>query len=106
MKYKYINCDTMLIDITLKVTPELRENASNNLDSALVGHVGTHFDVMDKEFPIEYTKRHAVVFDISNIQNRDVLISDIDLDKVSKEMFVLFYSDFILNVQEYLAFLR
>ena len=85
----------MLVDITLKVTPELRKNASQNLDLALVGHIGTHFDVMDKEFLLEYIRRKGIVFDISEISDRDILISDIDLDKISKDMFVLFYSGFI-----------
>lgn len=90
----------MLIDITLNVTPEMMNNASNNLHKALVGHIGTHFDVMDKEFPLNYTKCDGIVFDISNIGDRDVLVSDIDVDRVSKGMFVLFYSGFIEN-EEY-----
>ncbi|MBQ9160270.1 MAG: hypothetical protein IJ122_02960 [Methanobrevibacter sp.] len=75
----------MLVDITLKVTSELRKTASKNLDLALVGHIGTHFDVMDKEFPLEYTRRKGIVFDISEISDRDILISDIDLDNISKK---------------------
>ena len=85
----------MLIDITLKVTPEMMSNASGNLNKSLVGHIGTHFDVMDKEFPLKYTKLRGVVFDISKITNRDILISDIDLTKISKGDFVLFYSNYI-----------
>ena len=85
----------MLVDITLKVTSELRKTASKNLDLALVGHIGTHFDVMDKEFPLEYTRRKGIVFDISEISDRGILISDIDLNMISKDMFVLFYLGFI-----------
>ena len=96
IEYKELfNGDIMVIDITLNVTPEMMNAASNNLKLSLVGHIGTHFDVMDKEFPLEYTKRKGVIFDVSNIGDRDILISDIELNKVSKDMFVLFYSGFI-----------
>jgi len=47
----------MLLDITLQVTPAMLGKAWGNTDKALVGHLGTHFDVMDKEFPLEYTSR-------------------------------------------------
>ena len=57
----------MLIDITLKVTAGLSKEAQSNQDRSLVGHLGTHFDVMDKEFPLEYTRRQGVVFDVSAI---------------------------------------
>lgn len=85
----------MKIDLTLCVTPELAKQAQENLKKAMTGHLGTHFDVMDKEFPLEYTERPAVVFDISDIKDRDVEISDIDLDKVTEGMFVAFYSGYI-----------
>ncbi|MDY3250296.1 MAG: cyclase family protein [Candidatus Choladocola sp.] len=85
----------MLIDITLKITPKMVMDAQGNEKKALVGHLGTHFDVMDKEFPLEYTRRNAIVFDVSGVKDRDIMISDIDLSKIRKEMFVAFYTGFI-----------
>lgn len=82
----------MLIDITLKVTPEVRGSAPEKDDRALVGHLGTHFDVMNKEFPLEYTRRDGYVFDVSFIRGRDIDIGDINLDKVCKDQFVAFYT--------------
>ena len=38
----------MLIDITLKITPKMVTDAQGNEKKALVGHLGTHFDVMNK----------------------------------------------------------
>ena len=72
----------MLIDITLKITPKMVTDAQGNEKKALVGHLGTHFDVMNKEFPLEYTKRKAIVFDISGVEGRDIGVSDVDLDSV------------------------
>lgn len=89
----------MLIDITLKLTPELIANAQENLRKASAGHLGTHFDVMNKEFPLEYTKRKGVFFDVSDIKGRDIDICDIDLNKVEKDMFVAFYTGFIDEVE-------
>ena len=85
----------MKIDITLKITPKMVTDAQGNEKKALVGHLGTHFDVMNKEFPLEYTERNGIVFDVSGVQNRDIEAADIDLDKVKKDMFVAFYTGFI-----------
>ena len=88
----------MMIDITLQVTAEMLGTAWDNTAKSLVGHLGTHFDVMDKEFPLEYTERKAVVFDVSSAKNRDITVEDIDLDRVEADMFVAFYTGFIENV--------
>ena len=65
----------MKIDITLKITPKMVTDAQCNEKKALVGHLGTHFDVMNKEFPLEYTERKGIVFDVSEIKDRDVNIA-------------------------------
>lgn len=85
----------MLTDITLKLTPYMITNSNSNTAKSLVGHLGTHFDVMDKEFPLEYTKRNGIVFDVSHVSGRDIHITDIDLKKVEKDTFVAFYTGYI-----------
>ena len=88
----------MLIDITLKITPKMVIDAQGNEKKALVGHLGTHFDVMNKEFPLEYTKRKGIVFDASEVFDREIDIGDINLDEVEKDMFVAFYTGFIEKI--------
>ena len=90
----------MKIDITLRITPEMLRDAQGNENKALAGHIGTHFDVMNKEFPLEYTERKGVVFDVSGVQDRDVGVSDVDLDRVEADMFVAFFTGFI-ETEEY-----
>ena len=85
----------MLIDITLPITPELLADARTNTNPALVGHLGTHFDAMNRSFPLEYTRRSAVMFDVSAIKDRDIEASDIDMEAVTRNMFILFYSGYI-----------
>lgn len=85
----------MLIDITLKITPEILKSGEENNVMTKFGHIGTHFDVMDKEFPLEYTERKAVVFDVTDVKDRDIDIKDIDISKVEKDMFVAFNTGFI-----------
>lgn len=85
----------MLIDITLRITPKMVTDAQGNERKSLAGHLGTHFDVMNKEFPLEYTKRNGIVFDVSHICDRDIDITDIELNKVKQDMFVAFYTGFI-----------
>ncbi len=78
----------MKIDITLKLVPPAP-------GSTFHGHYGTHFDVMDKEFPLEYTEREGIVFDVAKVRDRDIGTADIDLDKVQPGMFVAFCSGFV-----------
>ena len=70
-------------------------DAQGNEKKALVGHLGTHFDVMNKEFPLEYTRRKGIVFDVSGVKDRDIDIDDVNLDDVESKMFVAFYTGFI-----------
>ena len=85
----------MLIDLTLKITPKMAADAQGNEKITRAGHLGTHFDVMNKEFPLEYTKRKGVVFDVSAIRDRDIEAENIDTSKVEKDMFVAFYTGYI-----------
>lgn len=85
----------MLIDITLKITPRMVVDAQGNDKKALEGHLGTHFDVMNKEFPLEYTERQGIVFDVSHVIDRDIDIADINIESVEQNMFVTFYTGFI-----------
>ncbi len=62
----------MKIDITLKITPKMMTDAQGNEKKALVGHLGTHFDVMNKEFPLEYTQREGIIFDVSSAEERNI----------------------------------
>lgn len=80
----------MLIDVTLKITPKMVKDAQGNEKKALAGHLGTHFDVMDKEFPLEFTKRKAVCFDVTGI--KEVTPQDVDTGLIEKDMFAVFYT--------------
>ena len=88
----------MLLDITLPIAPKFSNESPENLKSALAGHIGTHFDVMDQTFPLEYTRRPGIAFDVSGIRDRDITAADIDLSRVEKGMFVAFYSHYIEEV--------
>lgn len=88
----------MLLDITLEVTPAMVRDAQGNENKALAGHLGTHFDVMDQEFPLEYTERSGIVFDVSGVWDREIESTDLDLSLVEKGMFVAFRTGFIEEV--------
>lgn len=98
-----------LIDLTLSVDLRTAGEAQANLDKARSGHLGTHFDVMDKEFPLEYMEREAIVFDVSAIgTSREIGVEDIDLSAVPEKGFVAFYTGYIEQVaygtKEYFQF--
>lgn len=85
----------MLIDLTLKITPEMAKEAQKREHTALAGHVGTHFDIMDQEFPLSYTRRKGIVFDVSSVRDRDIGIDDIAGHYIEAGMFVAFYTGFL-----------
>ena len=87
----------MLIDLTVEVTPKAAADAQGNEKKALAGHLGTHFDVMDREFPLEYVKRKGLVFDVSQVSGRDIESGDIFLDRVEAGMFVAFFTGFLVG---------
>jgi hypothetical protein len=72
-----------------------KELAENNEKIVSSGHLGTHFDIMDKSFPLDLIERDGIVFDISQIRGRDVQANDIDLTLMKEGMFIAFYSGFI-----------
>ena len=86
---------TMLIDITLEITQEVAKKVPGSTDRMLAGHVGTHFDVMNKEFPLDYTQRKGIVFDVSQVKDRDIGIGDISLEELEYDVFVAFYTGFL-----------
>lgn len=88
----------MLIDITLQITKDQLIEAMTHHNEAIVGHAGTHFDVMNKEFPLAYTERKGIVFDVRAVSNRDIDIGDVDLNQVEKDMFVAFCTGFIEKI--------
>ena len=88
----------MLIDITWQITPDVAKAAPQITDNSLAGHLGTHFDVMEEDFPLEYTQRKAIVFDVSAVTDRDIDICDVPLEKVERDMFVAFYTGYIEKI--------
>lgn len=43
----------MLIDLTLKITPKMPGGCAGKRKKSLAGHLGTNFDVMNKEFSLK-----------------------------------------------------
>lgn len=85
----------MIVDLSILVTNYLSSEALKNFQGAAIGHLGTHFDVMDKEFPLSFVRRKGIVFNVKNILERDITSSDINHSLIESEMFVAFYTDFM-----------
>ncbi|MBQ6655631.1 MAG: cyclase family protein [Erysipelotrichaceae bacterium] len=84
-----------LHDLTLPISRDDLISPAGQEKLRINGHFGTHFDVMDKSFPIEYVEREAVIFDVPAVTDRDIDESDIDLSLVREGMFVGFATGFI-----------
>lgn len=83
----------MLLDLTVNG----RRYAEKNEKKVVLGDLDTHFDVMNKEFPLELTKRDAIVFDVA--LGRDIQVTDISISDIEKDMFVMFRTGFIEKEQ-------
>lgn len=81
---------TLCLDLTHKVDEE-----TNEKKALLSGHLGTHFDVMDKTFDLSYLQLPCVAFDVSGIEGRNIEASDIDFSQLDGAKAVVFYSGFI-----------
>ncbi|MDR3255738.1 MAG: cyclase family protein [Synergistaceae bacterium] len=89
----------MIIDLSVNVTREMIEEAKgfvskdrilSELD--LFGHLGTHFDIMGGTFDMDNLERAGRVFDVSAINGKEIGLTDVDLDNVSKGDFVMFHT--------------
>ena len=89
----------MFVDLTLEISVAAREKALDNERMVTFGHLGTHFDVMNKQFPLENLERPGVVFDVSGVGERNIDVQDIDLSIIQTSMFVGFYTGFIERVE-------
>lgn len=85
----------MLIDLTIQITKQHLGNALANEKMASFGHLGTHFDVMNKEFPLEFTRLPGIIFDVSEFRDADIILSDVALAEIRPHDVVLFHTGFI-----------
>lgn len=88
----------MKIDLSVTITEEILNSILNLGASKQIppasqfGHIGTHFDIMDKTFQLENTERKGKVFNVSHIKNRDIEVNDIDTTNIKAHDFVMFYT--------------
>lgn len=95
----------MYIDITLEITKEIINK--NNLEyKQLLNHFATHYDIMDKTFPLDYIKRDGIIF--NKIGQKEINLTSDELNKIKENSFVLFNTGFISDVgyfsKEYSSF--
>lgn len=89
----------MIIDLSVNVTREMIEEMKafipkdkNLSELDLFGHLGTHFDIMGKDFDLSNLERAGRVFDVSKAGEREIIPDDIDLTKVGQGDFVMFHT--------------
>ncbi|MGE4267512.1 MAG: cyclase family protein [Deferribacterales bacterium] len=88
----------MKIDLTVNADEGIRRLISDKTAGdtippyALFGHLGTHFDVMDKTFSLDNTERRGFLFDVRNVTDKEIGEGDIDIGKIDENDFVIFYS--------------
>jgi hypothetical protein len=63
----------MFIDLSILVSSSSSKTAAENEKMTSFGHHGTHFDVMNKEFPQKFIRLAGLVFNIRGISGRDTI---------------------------------
>ena len=81
------------IDLSLQVKKNSRIYKQAELQvkkQAIMGHIGTHFDVYgEMTLPLDYIQTRGVIIDVSHIKGREVTIDDVDLDYIKEGDFVI-----------------
>lgn len=82
----------MWTDLTVSVSKEVSEKAMSIEKMTAFGHLGTHFDVMNLVFPLEFVKRSGLMFDVTEYVQRgqDIELSGEALSLVEAGDFVIF----------------
>jgi kynurenine formamidase len=82
----------MLIDLSLPINAQ--DLALGKAHKSLIdaGHVGTHFDVVNKSFSLENFRLPGKVFDISKIRDREIEVPDLVGAQVEPGDFVVLYT--------------
>ena len=88
----------MIVDLSILVRKAAIDEVFNNEKMASFGHLGTHFDVMNKTFPIDFAIREGIAVDVRNVSGRDIDVCDVDLSIIKPGVFVAFCTGFIERV--------
>lgn len=93
----------MKIDLTLEISKEvlsssLKKAINEDKTFGSIGHIGTHFDIMDKEFPLDYINRTGKIFNVSHIRNSEISLKDIDLNEIKENDFIIFYTGYLKDM--------
>lgn len=87
----------MLIDLTLEISRDnLPVDDSFDMRALLdAGHVGTHFDVAGKKFPLESFRTRGKLIDISHIRDREVEVADLADQPIEEGDMIIFHTGYI-----------
>ena len=83
------------IDLTVEIDESLWGNALEKRKMSAFGHLGTHLDVMNKEFPLEKCVLKGRIIDVSSVRGKDIEIADAHFAAVSEGEFVLVHTGFL-----------
>jgi kynurenine formamidase len=80
------------IDLTLEIDEDLWSTALKKTTMSAFGHLGTHIDIRDKEFPLGYCSLPGRMFDVRSVRGRDLEATDIPIQEIGEGVCVLFYT--------------
>jgi kynurenine formamidase len=86
----------MFLDLSLPLAADKISGGEEYVRKIVdAGHAGTHFDVMDKVFPLDHFRTQGKVVDVSHIRDREVEVEDLGGLELSKGDFIIFHTGWI-----------
>jgi hypothetical protein len=69
---------SILIDLSVEVKLDKWKDIFRNEKMTSLGHLATHFDVLDREFQLANTRRRGQLVDVRGIRDRDSKARDLE----------------------------
>ena len=85
----------MWIDLSVQVPKAMWREIFRNEKMTSLGHLGTHFDVMNQDFQLANLRRRGRVFDVGAVRDRDVEVRDLGGGRIEEGDFVLLRTGFL-----------
>ncbi len=83
------------IDLSVEIKETQWNESHAKRTMTAFSHLGTHIDVMNKEFPLENAICRGKIVDVSFVRGRVIETSDADLSEVSESDFVMFHTRYL-----------
>lgn len=88
----------MRLDLSIEMNADRLNEVTSHQTLTAFGHLGTHIDVIGKNFSLDNFRRTGKLFDVSAVRDREIVADDFHGVRLDANDFVLIYTGFIDRV--------